>query len=243
MPLSGVDDVRVGAVGDMKQQRGIRAGVVSDVRLYREGIAESLSARAQFTVLGSAENLTGALALGAKFRGHILLLDVAMQDGLTIVRALADTLPDLRIVGFALDEIEDDVVACAEAGIMGYVPRDASLDALVEVLESTARDELICSPRIASRLLRRLAITPGAVGHPAEAGLTRREREVWQLLDQGLANKEIATELGVEVATAKNHVHNLLAKLKVSSRAEAAALGHTRSTALPSRVRRRQAAS
>ncbi len=227
----------------MDKQRPILVGVVSDVRLYREGIAESLSARDQFTVLGSAATLAGALALGEKLRGHILLLDVAMAEGLTIVRALSDTLPDLRTVGFALDEVEDDVVACAEAGIVGYVPRDASFDTLVEIMESASRDELVCSPRMASQLLRRLAVKPGSVGHPAEARLTRREREVWQLLDGGLANKEIATELGIEVTTAKNHVHSLLTKLKVSSRAEAAALRHTRAATLPSRQRRRHTAS
>ena len=227
----------------MDKHRPIRIGVVSDVRLFREGIAESLSARDQFTVLGSAANLAGALALGEKLRGHILLLDVAMTEGLAIVRALSDALPDLRTVGFALDEVEDDVVACAEAGIVGYVPREASFETLVEIVKSASRDELVCSPRIASQLLRRLAVKRGSVGHPREAVLTRRQREVWQLLDGGLANKEIATELGIEVATAKNHVHSLLAKLHVSSRAEAAALRHTGAATLPSRPRRRHASS
>ena len=226
----------------MTKRRRIRVGIVSDVRLYRDGIAQSLSSREVLHVMGTAPDRVGALTLGETLREDILLLDVAMADSLSIIRSLADELPDLKIVGFALDEVEDDIVACAEAGIVGYVSRDASLETLVEVLESASRNELICSPQIASRLLRRLAVKPGSVGHPAEALLTRREREIWQALDRGLANKEIATEFGIEVTTAKNHVHNLLAKLEVSSRAEAAALRHRRNATLPSRRRRPRAA-
>ena len=225
----------------MKNQPPICVGIVSDVRLYREGIAQSLSFGDRFTVLGTASDLSAALSLCEKPKASILLLDMGMTDSLKIVRSISDKLPDVKVVAFAIDEVEDDVIACAEAGIAGYVPRQASLEELAEIVESASRNELICSPKIASGLLGRLAARRGRVGHPAEASLTPRQRQIWRMLDRGLANKEIATELGISVITAKNHVHNLLDKLKVSSRAEAAALRHRRRPMLPSRRHRRRA--
>lgn len=84
-------------------------------------------------------------------------------------------------------------------------------------------------------LCRQVSAQPGPVRRPAKVSLTRREKEIWSLLEQGLSNKEIATELGIEVSTAKNHVHNLLDKLNVSTRAAAAALVYTQAPTLPSR--------
>ena len=227
----------------MQKPPPIRVAIVSDVRLYLDGIAHSLSSRDRFAVVGTATSLAEALDLCGTRAEEIVLFDMAMTDSLEIVRALSDQRPDLKIIGFAIDEAEDDIIAGAQAGIVGYVPRTASFDDLAQVLESAARDELICSPRIASQLLRRLITKPGLVGHPAEPLLTERERQTWRLLDQGLANKEIATEMGIEVTTAKNHVHNLLAKLNVSSRAEAAALRRRSHATLPSRCGRRKQAS
>ena len=221
----------------------IGVGIVSDVRLYREGIAQSLASREEIVVVGTAYDEASAIKLCRKLGRDVLLLDMATAGALAIIRRLADEFPKAKLVAFAIDEVEHDVIACAEAGVVGYVPRTASLEDLITVVESASRDELICSPRVASGLLRRVAAKSGAGGHAAAATLTRREREIWQLLERGLANKEIASELGIEVTTAKNHVHNLLAKLKVTSRAEAAALLHDTRGSSPSKFRGRSKAS
>ena len=128
------------------------------------------------------------------------------------------------MVALGVADADDHVLGCAEAGVAGYVPRDASLDDLVAVIESAFRGEAICSPRIAGSLLRRIAtLAAGQNGTMPLAHLTGREREIVRLIDRGLSNKEIARDLGIEVATVKNHVHNILEKLQVRRRGEAAA--------------------
>ena len=116
------------------------------------------------------------------------------------------------------------MIACAEAGASGYVPRDGTVDDLETVVESVARGEIECSPRIAASLLRRVGALAAELRGPSpNSSLTAREQEVAELLDQGLTNKEIAQQLSIAVPTVKNHVHRILDKLHVHRRTEAAA--------------------
>ena len=113
----------------------------------------------------------------------------------------------------------------AEAGIAGWVTREASVDDLRATVASAAAGEAVFSPRLAASLLRRVAALASERRVGAQATpLTRRQREILALIDEGLSNKEIARRLSIEVATVKNHVHNILEKLEVTRRAEAAAL-------------------
>jgi DNA-binding NarL/FixJ family response regulator len=101
----------------------------------------------------------------------------------------------------------------AEVGAVGFVPRDASLEDLVETIESAVRGELRCTATLAAKLVQALSSRERpAAGHAPRSPLTARESEIVQLIDEGLSNKEIAVRLGIEVATVKNHVHNLLEK-------------------------------
>jgi two-component system, NarL family, nitrate/nitrite response regulator NarL len=123
-----------------------------------------------------------------------------------------------------LPETDEAVLAYAEAGIAGYVSRDGSVQDLVTAIEGAVKGELRCSPRLAGTILRRLAWRAAVGGDVSpRTTLTSRETEIVRLIDQGLSNKEIAVRLGIEVATVKNHVHNLLDKLRVHRRSEAAA--------------------
>jgi DNA-binding NarL/FixJ family response regulator len=198
--------------------------IVADVRLYREGIQASLSNRPQFSVIGAVSNAEEALRLAAETPPDIVIVDMATRHSLTVVRSIRHDLPDAHIVGFGVDEVEGEVLACAEAGLAGYVPSDASLDELVVRVESVHRGELLCTPRMAATLFRRLELrNHGDDPQPQAVVLTAREREVLKLVDDGLSNKEIAAQLSIEVSTVKNHVHNVLDKLNVTSRMEAAA--------------------
>jgi DNA-binding NarL/FixJ family response regulator len=116
-------------------------------------------------------------------------------------------------------------MACVECGVVGFVPRDASLSDLVSTIESALCGEANVSPRLAASLMRRLASiarqrSPAAVA----THLTQREQEILAMLGEGLSNKQIAARLIIEVATVKNHVHNILSKTKLNRRSEAAAL-------------------
>ena len=198
--------------------------IVSEVRLYREGLAELLARECTLRVVGTAVHTLDALVKAAELEPAVVVLDYAAADSLSFSRALIQIRPDIRVVALGLPDGDDAVLAFAEAGIAGYVARDGSVHDVVAAIESAARGELLCSPQLAGTILRRLAWRTAVGGDAAPpSALTSRETEVVRLIDQGLSNKEIAVQLGIEVATVKNHVHNLLEKLRVHRRAEAAA--------------------
>jgi DNA-binding NarL/FixJ family response regulator len=116
-------------------------------------------------------------------------------------------------------------VACAAAGVSGYVLHDEPHEELMKAVLAVARGEIWCPPRVAAVLMRRMGPHGSTPDMPlGTARLTVREREILALIDGGLSNKEIARKLSIEVRTVKNHVHNLLEKLRVHRRGEAVAL-------------------
>jgi DNA-binding NarL/FixJ family response regulator len=201
----------------------VRLLVVAEVRLYREGIQAALAAKPQFLVVGSASAADEAVNQIASAKPEVVIVDMATRQSLEIARFIHDQAPEVKIVAFGVEELEGDVFACAEAGLAGYVPCDASVGDLVERVECVARGELLCTPKIAAALFRTMAHRHQGEGNrPEVPGLTGREREVLLLMKGGFSNKEIATRLYIEVCTVKNHVHHILEKLQVSSRAQAA---------------------
>lgn len=201
----------------------IRVFVVSDIRLYRDGLAEILRRQALLEVVGTAANEAAAVGLAAELCPDVILVDQAMSDSVAMIRALQEHHSATKIVALGVPETDREIIDCAEAGVSGYVPREASLDDLVAVVEGVGRGELLCSPRVAASLLRRVASSAAGGWSAAQSShLTPREGQIVRLIEQGLSNKEIASRLGIEVATVKNHVHNLLDKLQVHRRAEAA---------------------
>lgn len=202
----------------------IRVLIISDIRLYRDGLAHVLDLAENVTVVGASEGVRQSLAQsndGAN-APDVVLLDTTDPAVLTNVRELGRAFPDARIVALGVARDNQDVIACAEAGIDGYVFRDASLGELIATIESAARGELRCSPGLAATLLRRVADL-ARHGSSGDTNVTRREREILELIDQGLTNKEIAARLFIEVATVKNHIHHILEKLGAKTRSEAAA--------------------
>ena len=198
--------------------------IVGDIRLYREGLARLLDRPGEFRVLGTAQRREEAVHETRRLRPHVVLLDLTMADGLAAIRGIVAAEPETKVIALTVPETEREVVACAMAGASGYVPREASVEDLLSTVESVSRGELRCSPRIAAKLLYRVARLAAAIDvDPADVGLTPREREVAHLLEAGMSNKAIAKQLGIEVATAKNHVHRILEKLGVHRRAQAVA--------------------
>jgi two-component system nitrate/nitrite response regulator NarL len=217
----------------------IRVLLVGDVRLHREGLATLLARDGRLQVAGMAgsrEDLTREADTA-----DVAVIDATSEDGVAAVKRVAAAAA-LPIVALGAPRTDDQVVAFAEAGVLGFVEHEASLDELRAGVESVARGEASCPPRIATTLVRRLNVMAGFRRTPPEAGnLTSRERQIVELIAEGLSNKEIAQRLCIEVATVKNHVHNILEKLKVSRRGEAAArmrvvegsgFGHGRAPAL-----------
>ena len=194
--------------------------ILSDVRFVRDALVSIFEPHARFSVLGACAEF-GAV-FERSIAPDIVLIDTAIPDGFAVVRRIRQFAPEVRIVALALAELEDEVLAWVESGVSGYIPRSAALNDVVAILEATIRGEQMCSPRVASGLIRRLA-TDGIRQRAAEpAALTRRELEIIQLISDGLTNKEIARRLAIGVATTKSHVHNLLAKLGLERRNQAA---------------------
>jgi DNA-binding NarL/FixJ family response regulator len=199
--------------------------VVADVRLYRDGLVQALGQAPGIDVAGAAASLAEALAGISARAPEAVLLDVSMPGSQDAVRGIAAAAPATRVVALSIADRESDVLAFAEAGVSGYVTRDAGLDELVAALEGAVRGDVVCSPSIAGALLRRVTTLAARVGDaPAARMLTSRELEIVDLIGGGLSNKEIAGRLHIEVATVKNHVHNILEKLQVPRRGDAVAV-------------------
>jgi DNA-binding NarL/FixJ family response regulator len=200
--------------------RPCRVYIVSDVRLYREGLSSSLAAHRDLDMAGNGP-VADALHRVAQLAPDVLLLDVAAPRALQLTRPAVAVAPGLRVVAFAVAEIAADVLACAEAGICGYVAKDGSVEDVVAAVLRARSGELVCSPRIAASLFERVgALSTRTRPQPALDGLTCREIEIARLVARGLSNKAIARDLRLSVATIKNHVHNVLQKLQLERRGD-----------------------
>jgi DNA-binding NarL/FixJ family response regulator len=199
--------------------------VLVAVRLYRDGIADALRRDLRFNVVGSVGTLQAAQrTLEVLTRPpEVALVDLGVPGGIGATRVLRIDSPSTGIVALAVREADEDVVSWAEAGVAGLVSREATVAELLDAVEAAARAEVITSPAVTAALLRRVASVAGARRAPGAPVLTRREREILGLVGRGLSNKEIAAALSIELPTVKNHVHNILEKLHVSRRSEAAA--------------------
>jgi two-component system, NarL family, nitrate/nitrite response regulator NarL len=200
----------------------IRVFLLAGARLYREALTIALERAGSIEIVGGAEFWPDTSAEIAERRPDVVLLDTAVPGA---ARAVADVLavsPTPRLVAIARTDDEDELLACAEAGVSGYIANADSIDDAVHAIESVARGELLTTPRVAAVLLERVRILAATTPSAATSRLTPREREIAELLGDGHTNKAIAQQLGIEPTTVKNHVHNILEKLQVSRRTDAA---------------------
>jgi two-component system nitrate/nitrite response regulator NarL len=198
--------------------------VVAHVRFYRDGLAAAFRDDSGFAVVASIADIDAAPAAARALRPAVALVDLGPHGGPRSVRELRAAHGTLKVIVLAIEEQEDRVLPLVEAGAVGYVTHEASLAELFATVRCAVRGETLCSPRIVASLARRLTqIADQRPVRPQLGELTVRERQIARLLDEGLSNKEIAIQLCIEVATVKNHVHNILEKLHVHRRGEAAA--------------------
>lgn len=195
--------------------------ILSPVRLLGECLAACL--RCDDITLGPVVDRFSALR-DELARGpiDIALIDVSHDISLEEVRAIAIDCPDTALVAVGLDAQRHEVTRCCRAGFVGYVAREREIDELRRVLQDVAVGRMSCSAEVSAELMRALfqRAEPIESRTPNEA-LTRREEEVLRLIGRGLSNKEIARELTLSVATVKQHVHHVLAKLHLTCRAQA----------------------
>jgi DNA-binding NarL/FixJ family response regulator len=197
--------------------------VVSDVRFYREGLGQILASTGEIAVLGTAAGTGEGMRLVAELQPDVVLLDAAMPDGVWMAHQLAEAIPATKIVALAVPQAEEDLIALIEAGVLGYVTREQSPDEVFAAITSVVHEEMACSPKMRALVVKRVRALAAEFGPPVHVRLTRRQLEIVDLIAQGLSNKEIAHELSIEPATVKNHVHSILDKLHVQTRAAAVA--------------------
>jgi DNA-binding NarL/FixJ family response regulator len=199
--------------------------IIVAVRLYREGLAQLLGTAEGFTVVGTEADGSEVRRGLDRIAPDVALVEMGLPDVDEIVRTLAQRSPRIPVVALGITDSDGDVLTCAERGIAGYITRDGSIAELTATIRGVLKGELICSARTAGTLIRRLGeLAAGRSAGSTVARLTRREREIAVLMGEDLSNKEIASRLCIEVATVKNHVHNVLDKLRVHRRADAARL-------------------
>jgi two-component system, NarL family, nitrate/nitrite response regulator NarL len=201
----------------------IRILICSPIRLYCEGLARLFGGELQFDVVGTACGGQDWVQETRRVDPDVVLVDLALPRSVEAIRALSETAPSARVVAMSVPQEEGTVIACARAGVRSLVCRDASSEDVCGAIVRTAHGESLGPDWLMPMLLRRVAAGADGPVSPALQRLTRREREVLTLIDEGLSNKAIARHLRIELPTVKNHVHNILEKLGVSRRGEAVA--------------------
>jgi DNA-binding NarL/FixJ family response regulator len=199
--------------------------IIDDCALFREILFTILVAKG-LVVASAAWDLPSLVTAFEESDASVMLLNMATRGSELLIRAANDMSPGVRIIVVGLAEDDDEtIIACAEAGVAGYHMRGDSLDDLIMLIHNVAGGQSSCPPRVSAILLRRisnLAAQPQLAGRDLD--LTTRETQILKMLELGRSNRDIAKRLDIAVHTVKNHVHNLLKKLGVNTRAEAAAI-------------------
>ena len=212
----------------MSADRPVRVLVVDDQTLFREALTTLLGVRDEVEVVGGVGDGAQALEAVALLRPDVVLMDLRMPvlDGVATTRRLAVEHPDVRVLVLTTFDGDDEVFPALRAGAVGYLLKDATASRLVEAVQAAARGESVLQPSVATKLIARVSQLPDPPAvprlQPLVDPLTERELEVLRAVADGLSNREAAALLFLSEGTVKNHVTNVLAKLGVRDRTQAA---------------------
>jgi DNA-binding NarL/FixJ family response regulator len=199
----------------------IRVLLVDDHGVVRRGLRGYLELLDDIEVVGEADNGLTGVELSAALTPDVILMDLVMPqlDGIAAIGQIKKAQPGVQVVALTSFIEEEKVIAALEAGASGFILKDAEADDVAAAIRAAHNDEVHLDPA-AARILAKGMRTRSAA--PPVDPLTERELEVLALVGRGLSNKEIATDLGITERTARTHVSNILGKLGLASRTQAA---------------------
>jgi len=205
----------------------IKILLVDDQPLFREGLRTLLSIHSDFDVVGEANNGQEAINLVRSTGASVVLMDLQMPilDGVAATRQLRDEQPDCRVIVLTTFDDDEMVFDGLRAGAVGYLLKDASSQKLAEAIRVAARGETFLQPSVAAKVVAefaRLTRKNAEISSSLSEALSERELEILRLIAKGDSNREIADALFLAEGTVKNHVTNILGKLDVRDRTQAA---------------------
>jgi DNA-binding NarL/FixJ family response regulator len=205
----------------------IRILLADDQALFREALRTLICLQPDLEVVGEAASGAEALRLARVLRPNIVLMDLQMPvlSGVAATRQLHSEQPDCRVIALTTFDEDEYVFECLRSGAVGYLLKDAPSENLFAAIRAAARGESFLQPSVTTRVLAefaRLSDQPPASSSTLIDPLSDREREILRLIAGGSSNREIAEELFITEGTVKNHVTNILSKLDVRDRTQAA---------------------
>ena len=204
----------------------IQVLLVDDHAVFRRGLALVLAAEPDIEVVGEASHGAEAVDRAGELQPHVVLMDVRMpgMNGIEATRRIRQAQPAVRVAMLTGSTEEDDLLASLRAGATGYLLKEVAIEEIAPAVRAIARGQALVSPSMASRLVAEFNALSRRVDeqHDHAPRLTDREIEVLRLVARGMSNREIAAELVIAENTVKNHVRNILEKLQLRSRMEAA---------------------
>lgn len=206
--------------------------LIDDNRLLREGLTAMIHSQPGFKVLAASADVDEALRKVREARPDVVLLDFGLEDhdSLSLTATVHAEVPAARVIIMGLLAAQEDVADYVRAGASGFIMKDASFEDFFATIRSVALGAEVLPQALTNTLFTQIARNVSGVSQTRfleAVRLTARERQVIELLGEGLSNKEIATRLSIAVHTVKSHVHNVLEKLALRSRLEVAAFSHS----------------
>lgn len=205
--------------------RPIRVLLVDDQLLFRKGLRALFDEEAEFEVVGEASDGRAGIELARTTKPDAILMDINMPvcNGVEATRIIKAEMPEVKVVALTVSDDDQDLFEAIKVGAQGYLLKDLRPEDLFEMLRAVIRGETPISPAIAGKLLNEIRKRPRHEESETGWDLTARELEVLQLVAEGLGNAEIAGRLFIVEGTVKNHLHNILEKLHLENRVQAAA--------------------
>ena len=213
-------------------KRKIRVLLIEDNRLLREGLTVMLKKQQDIDVVATVGNGENILVILRKYKPEVLLLDLGLRDrsSLNLVKVVKKNSPGAKIIVMDLIPMQADVFEFVQAGVSGFILKDATVIDFLKTIRSVAKGSQVLPPNLTGSLFSQIVEHAVNGSKPSalldSVRMTKRERQVIELISDGHSNKEIAQKLHLSTYTVKSHVHNILEKLALNTRVQIAKYAH-----------------